>query len=121
MKERKKLKQQDEPASKEDTPAPNEAPAEATEEEPTTKKGKKEKAKKEEEKKGKKPGNKKLLAMQEALKEAEELRQKAIREAEEQLRKEEEAEREKYVQILFIFIEFEIYFLLNCKSRIFVD
>merc|ERR1740129_2201371 len=93
--ERKKLKQQDEPASKEDTPAPNEAPAEATEEEPTTKKGKKEKAKKEEEKKAKKPGNKKLLAMQEALKEAEELRQKAIREAEEQLRKEEEAEREK--------------------------
>ena len=35
--------------------------------------------------------------MQEALKEGEELRQKAIREAEEQLRKEEEAEREKYV------------------------
>ena len=35
--------------------------------------------------------------MQEALKEAEELRQKTIREAEEQLRKEEEAEREKYV------------------------
>ena len=48
--------------------------------------------------------------MQEALKEAEELRQKAIREAEEQLRKEEEAEREKYVQISYIFIEFEIEF-----------
>ena len=41
--------------------------------------------------------------MQEALKEAEELRQKAIREAEEQLRKEEEAEREKYVQIFIYF------------------
>ena len=43
----------------------------------------KEKAKKEEEKKAKKPGNKKLLAMQEALMEAQELQAKAIREAEE--------------------------------------
>ena len=33
--------------------------------------------------------------MQEALKEAQELQEKAIREAEEQLRKEEEAERER--------------------------
>ena len=46
--------------------------------------------------------------MQEALNEAQELQKKAIREAEEQLRKEEEAEREKYIQNLFIFIEFEI-------------
>ena len=46
--------------------------------------------------------------MQEALNEAQELQKKAIREAEEQLRKEEEAEQEKYIQILFIFIEFEI-------------
>ena len=58
--------------------------------------------------------------MQEAMKEAQELQEKTIREAEEQLRKEEEAERERYIQILFILNNLNFEFpaeTVICKSQ----